>query len=474
MIADLLKASDVKSDSKPDELFKIYIKQKDASIEGVSFGEMVKERAISKEEKKYEKENDYELNNISFEVKVEKDKIEPKDKKEDFLLNVKNLNNKNILKENINPENLQEKLNAVLNNEKPTKKNIISNNKLENNDNKLSLSQKDKLKKELQKKGIEITEVNNALVFNVKFQNLDTETKEKIKSIINDTKTNKIDENKAKKLILDLVFGNKLKDFVDFDKINTSNLNIKKDKNDTKDNKIVKFDFKKEEKQDIQIKDLKTDENKVESQINEKKDSKKIAEKTKNILDTKEKDSDIKDFKQEIRLDVNDNKLNSTNPKERSAEVQRVYSDNREKIFDTIAKNTKIIFGNDETRFTTMIRPDNLGRVDLKFVMKDGKMDGRIILQNQEAVDFFRSNVEELRAVFQKSNVELGKIDIALAGAGLNYGESASGGNNSNQNPEKVFSQNFSVKAQKVFEDNSFFAAENYYQGNDKRVNIFI
>jgi len=70
-----------------------------------------------------------------------------------------------------------------------------------------------------------------------------------------------------------------------------------------------------------------------------------------------------------------------------------------------------------------MIRPENIGRADFKFTIKDGKLDGRIVLQNQEAADFFKANIEELRAVFQKSNIEFGKLDINLAGQSFANGE---------------------------------------------------
>ena len=121
---------------------------------------------------------------------------------------------------------------------------------------------------------------------------------------------------------------------------------------------------------------------------------------------------------------------------------QKVSYEQKQGLFTQMVKNTKILLTNNETRFSTMIRPETLGRMDFHINIKDGQLNGRIIVHTKDAFDFFRSNVEELRAVFQKGDVEFGKIDIALAGQMDEVKESidfSNGNFNGNNNDKKSF-----------------------------------
>ena len=327
----------------------------------------------------------------------------------------------------------------------------------------------------------------------IKLSELDVKSQEKIKFTLKEMKSGKIDEKTANHVILQTVMNSNNEKLNKIDKNKISSIRVeKKDIIDKKDDiKNPKVENKKNIENILNpgiakpVEKEKKEEVKLEQNIEvgksaEKKDE-KIDLKSKNnkekiSLDSqKDKDLEPKELKNEIKFEINETKLNSSNPKERGSEIQKTFSDNRERIFENIAKNTKIIQGNGETRFSTIFRPEELGRVDFKLNIKDGKFDGKLIVQNQESFDFFRNNIEDLRAVFQKSNVELGKLDITLAGAGLNYGEDFSQGKNgqNNEKREDVSIGNYHRKIEKTFEENSMNSNINYYSFNDKRVNIF-
>lgn len=341
-----------------------------------------------------------------------------------------------------------------------------------------------------------INNIEKSNNFTIRVSELDVKVQEKVKKTLNDIQTGKIDEKTGNNQILNIVLNNNIiSKNIDKSKIASIQIEIK-DKNISNENKKSSIaDDKRKIKNELPI----LTENEVKKEIkiensskNEKSDSitsvnalekkdqtkdiktKKIGERV--LSDQiKEKDSETKDIKNEIKFELNEVRTTQSNSKERSAEIQKTFSDNREKIFDSIAKNTKIIQGNGETRFSTIMRPEELGRVDFKINIKEGKIDGKLIVQNQESFDFFRNNIEDLRAVFQKSNIELGKLDITLAGAGLNYGEDFSQ-NNKDQNrefKETVSIGNYNRRIEKTFEENSMNSNANYYSFNDKRVNIF-
>ena len=162
-------------------------------------------------------------------------------------------------------------------------------------------------------------------------------------------------------------------------------------------------------------------------------------------------------------------------------DIKTVLSDNKRDIFNKMVENTKTIQSQNMTKFSMVMRPESVGRMDFHLTMKDGKLDGRIILQNSEAADFFRANIEELTAVFRKANVELGKLDVSLAGRQFNSeaqtfagGQSSGGGQSySRETLETVQAvSHLAGRAVSAYESHATPAAGNSIGNN--RVNLLI
>ncbi len=307
---------------------------------------------------------------------------------------------------------------------------------------------------------------------------IDFNAKQKIKSILQDLKSGKIDENIANAFISNIIRTAHIKGLGSLTKSKDIKVEIKKEQNNEKlksfaintKNKDLDID-----KVDNTIKNNKnnlnnflTEENKTTSKVNNKlKSNEKKEDKSDEIK--------FKDVKSEIKLDNLDNKnSNITFNRDIIPDSRKTLDENKKALFDQVVKNTKIVLDQNQTKFSTMIRPENLGRIDFQFVVKDGKMNGRMILQNQEVVDFFKSNIEELKAVMQKSNVNLENIEIILAGN--RFGELA----NNNHNSEFVnrdnnnIQNNFISKNIEVFEENNSLVSTNYSKREKTKVNILI
>lgn len=397
------------------------------------------------------------------------------------------LNNDNKLVNNQSEENKYNKdanlVNSNLNEEKNVKnksKNIIKNQKNEDLENgEISKNDLKLEKSSINKESIESITIKYRYG-NVELKSdLDFNSKLRIKNILQDLKSGKIDENIANAFILQVIRNShinglgaliknkdikvEIKKEQNNDKLKSSVLNAKnkdlginKDENTIKNNKSNLNNFL-------------TEENKTTSKVNNKLKSNE----TKEIKDEEIK---LKDLKSEIKLNDFDNKSsNVAFQKDIVIDSRKTLDDNKKALFDQVVKNTKIVLDQNQAKFSTMIRPENLGRIDFQFVVKDGKMNGRMILQNQEVVDFFKSNVEELKAVMQKSNVELENIEIILAGN--RFGETA---NNNNQSSEFVnsdnsnFQNNVFSKNIDVFEENISSEQMNYSKRDKTRINIII
>lgn len=176
----------------------------------------------------------------------------------------------------------------------------------------------------------------------------------------------------------------------------------------------------------------------------------------------------------EIKNGIKENFSMPINNKQADSEVlAKSFQEQKAALYEQVTKQTKVLLTNDKVSFSTFIRPEEIGRVDFKFVTKDGKVNGKIILQNQEAADLFRSSVEDLRAVFQRANVELDKLEIHIAGRqNFESGNFDFSGNSNNaagerdaQAQEKAASVGLH-HAVKAFDDGAAVIEKSTYSGN--------
>lgn len=432
-------------------------------LESMSLQSDVKIEDELKVEDKY---NDAELE-ISYKMEGESDI-----KTEESALNKKNDGDKDIIDNKIDKKSEDAK-----NNKKTTD---IKNDRyitLVNSLNSKFKENSDFITKE--KAGVLLE--NSTGKIKIKFSSLDEATKEKIKKSITDLNAGRLTKEEFNVALSQIILNGET----------ARNLRLK-----TKGAKIENVELKVAQKENKSqnvlnltnfMSKIKTEAdnpklNNIES--GDKNDISKIAvkdvKKKTNILETTnnkteiKNDVDIKDFKTEINL------LNKTvNVENKEGVVKNdnpktLLLENKESIFEQLAKNTKITMSENLTKFSTMVRPDNIGRMDFHITVKDGKMNGKIILQNQEAVDFFRANTEEMRAIFQKSAVEMERIDVALAGQnGQSFSFNDKNFREQNKSEDIKIGALFTNKIRNIFEDNNMIAG-NYSAGSSSTVNLFI
>ncbi|MCK4797372.1 MAG: hypothetical protein KAT05_08320, partial [Spirochaetes bacterium] len=333
----------------------------------------------------------------------------------------------------------------------------IANNKIETNDN-------DKIIKDVQKVKLD-------------YKSLDFNTKEKVKAIIRDLKSGKINEMTANAFIARILKNVGVKNTKLLNKKKLSRVKI----NEKKNNSELKLESKKNDADtDSKINKLdnfnkSNDKNFIDNSMSSQSSRKNI-KKIINLNNEQNKNDDlnVKELKFEINLNNSENKLNdSMFNRDKITGAQKTLEQNKQALFQQIAKNTKIVLSQQQTKFSTMIRPDNFGRMDFRFVIKDGKINGRMILQSMETADFFRANVEEMRAVFQKANVELENIEIILAGN--KFSQQDHDHNKEFVNEDNVsIKQTLSPKNQDYFEENNSLLVNNYSQKGMSLVDIVV
>lgn len=178
---------------------------------------------------------------------------------------------------------------------------------------------------------------------------------------------------------------------------------------------------------------------------------------------------DVLEMKNEIKENFS---MPINNKQAGTEEIAKSFQEQKPALYEQITKQTKVLLTSDKVSFSTFIRPEEIGRVDFKFVSKDGKVNGKIILQNQEAADLFRASVEDLRAVFQRANVELDKLEIQIAGRqNFEMGNFDFSGNSNNSGSDEAQAQEKMAsvglhQAVKAFDEGAVAIEKNIYSGN--------
>lgn len=318
-------------------------------------------------------------------------------------------------------------------------------------------------------------------VIKFKLKELKPQLRTKIKQILGDVKNNRLDKNTANVMISSLIKQHMTKNLK---KGNSRMLPGKQAAIGKKAGELFALDKglkgKKVEKAGSeQIDAQKNDLLNIKQVKTGKQTPAARRGKTKNApLTSGNNETVVKDIKTELDLTpvmIKNDPLRPESPLENGP--RKILDQNKQAIFDQLTKNTKVVLSQNQTKFSTMIRPESLGRIDFKFVMKDGKMSGRMILQSEETASFFRGNVEEFKAVFQKANVELENLDIILAGNRMGQESFNEGGREQDFNND----DNHVMPGKKIadgnlhrFEENNGFVASNFSRRDMTNVNVVV
>jgi len=101
------------------------------------------------------------------------------------------------------------------------------------------------------------------------------------------------------------------------------------------------------------------------------------------------------------------------------------------KLFSEISGRAFVVLKEGKSELRMQLFPPELGRMNIKFVLEDGQLTGKIVVSTKEAFMLFDQNKDNLANALSQAGVELGKIDVML-------GDFESGNNNGFESDEKT------------------------------------
>ncbi|MEJ5284982.1 MAG: flagellar hook-length control protein FliK [Brevinematales bacterium] len=100
---------------------------------------------------------------------------------------------------------------------------------------------------------------------------------------------------------------------------------------------------------------------------------------------------------------------------------------NIEALINQISGRALVIIKEGKSELKMQLFPPELGKMNMKFVLEDGQLTGKIVVSTKEAFMLFDHNKEQLAQSLNQAGVDVGRIDISLSDFQANgEGESSS------------------------------------------------
>lgn len=100
---------------------------------------------------------------------------------------------------------------------------------------------------------------------------------------------------------------------------------------------------------------------------------------------------------------------------------------NIEALINQISGRALVVIKEGKSELKMQLFPPELGKMNMKFVLEDGQLTGKIVVSTKEAFMLFDHNKEQLAQSLNQAGVDVGRIDISLSDFQTNgEGESSS------------------------------------------------
>ncbi len=95
-----------------------------------------------------------------------------------------------------------------------------------------------------------------------------------------------------------------------------------------------------------------------------------------------------------------------------------------EQMLQQVAGKALITLRNGQSEMRLQLTPPDLGRMEMKIVLEDGQMQGKIVVSTPEAKALFDQNLGELQRQLQQVGIQVGSLDVSLGQSGKGEEES--------------------------------------------------
>lgn len=101
-------------------------------------------------------------------------------------------------------------------------------------------------------------------------------------------------------------------------------------------------------------------------------------------------------------------------------------------LINQVVQQTKVVIGQDKTEMVIHLKPDHLGKLELKVVTEQGIVAAKFIAENQQVKEIIESNMQLLKDSLQKQGINIDGVSVQVGQDKKNEYQSSSFANQSN------------------------------------------
>ena len=95
----------------------------------------------------------------------------------------------------------------------------------------------------------------------------------------------------------------------------------------------------------------------------------------------------------------------------------------QDNVLDQVVKKVEIDLKSGQTEMRMQLKPENLGEVQMKVVVEDGKLNAHFLTSTTTAKEALEANVQQLKQSLQEQGVRVEKIAVLLSSGDLQFNQ---------------------------------------------------
>ena len=107
-------------------------------------------------------------------------------------------------------------------------------------------------------------------------------------------------------------------------------------------------------------------------------------------------------------------------------------------LINQVVEQAKVVIGHDKTEMVIHLKPDHLGKLELKVVTEQGIVAAKFIAESQQVKEIIETNMQQLKDSLQKQGINIDGVSVQVGQDKKNEYQSSSYANKSNGSANRV------------------------------------
>lgn len=107
-------------------------------------------------------------------------------------------------------------------------------------------------------------------------------------------------------------------------------------------------------------------------------------------------------------------------------------------LLNQVVEQTKVVLGQDKTEMVIHLKPDHLGKLELKVITEQGIVAAKFIAENQQVKEIIETNMQSLKDSLEKQGINIEGVSVQVGQDRKNEYQNSFAGNQSGKSAARV------------------------------------